>query len=71
MGSAWQILLPRLGRAAVTLWLVLTVVFVVLRFSGDPVRLLLPSDAPEAQVAALRVRGCRLVFSSMQSTMAC
>jgi len=36
------------------LWLVLTVVFVVQRFSGDPVRLLLPSDAPEAQVAALR-----------------
>lgn len=54
MGSAGQILIPRLGRAFVTLWLVLTAVFVVLRFSGDPVRLLLPSDAPEAQVAALR-----------------
>jgi peptide/nickel transport system permease protein len=54
MGSAGQILIPRLGRALVTLWLVLTVVFVVLRFSGDPVRLLLPSDASEAQVAALR-----------------
>lgn len=53
-GSIGQILVPRLGRAVVTLWLVLTVVFVVLRFSGDPVRLLLPSDASEAQVAALR-----------------
>ncbi|MFT4040231.1 MAG: ABC transporter permease [Thermomicrobiales bacterium] len=53
-GSIGQILLPRLGRAVVTLWLVLTIVFVVLRFSGDPVRLLLPSDASEAQVAALR-----------------
>lgn len=52
--SIGQILIPRLGRAVVTLWLVLTVVFVVLRFSGDPVRLLLPSDASEAQVAALR-----------------
>ena len=54
MGSVGHILVPRLGRAFVTLWLVLTVVFVVLRFSGDPVRLLLPSDASEAQVAALR-----------------
>lgn len=54
MGSVGHILIPRLGRAIVTLWLVLTVVFVVLRFSGDPVRLLLPSDASEAQVAALR-----------------
>lgn len=55
MGSIGQILVPRLGRALVTLWLVVTVVFVVLRFSGDPVRLLLPSDATEAQVQALRV----------------
>ena len=55
MGSIGQILVPRLGRALVTLWLVVTVVFVVLRFSGDPVRLLLPSDASEAQVQALRV----------------
>ena len=54
MGSVGHILVSRLGRAFVTLWLVLTVVFVVLRFSGDPVRLLLPSDASEAQVAALR-----------------
>jgi len=55
MGSVGQIVVPRLGRALVTLWLVVTVVFVVLRFSGDPVRLLLPSDATEAQVQALRV----------------
>lgn len=32
-----------------------TVVFIVLRFSGDPVRLLLPSDATEEQVQTLRV----------------
>lgn len=55
MGSVGNILVPRLGRAIVTLWLVVTVVFVVLRFSGDPVRLLLPSDASEEQVQALRV----------------
>lgn len=54
MGSVGQILVPRLGRAIVTLWLVVTIVFVVLRFSGDPVRLLLPSDASEEQVQALR-----------------
>ena len=54
MGSVGQILLPRLGRAVVTLWLVVTVVFVVLRFSGDPVSLLLPSDATQEQIQALR-----------------
>ena len=55
MESAGKVIVPRLARAAVTLWLVVTVVFVVLRFSGDPVRLLLPSDASEEQVQALRV----------------
>lgn len=54
MGSVGRILVLRLGRALVTLWLVVTVVFVVLRFSGDPVALLLPSDASQAQVEALR-----------------
>ena len=55
MGSVGTIVIPRLGRALVTLWLVVTVVFVVLRFSGDPVSLLLPSDASAEQVQALRV----------------
>ncbi|CAA9579325.1 MAG: ABC transporter, permease protein 1 (cluster 5, nickel/peptides/opines) [uncultured Thermomicrobiales bacterium] len=55
MGSIGKIVIPRLGRAIVTLWLVVTVVFVVLRFSGDPVSLLLPSDASQQQVQALRV----------------
>jgi peptide/nickel transport system permease protein len=32
-------------RAAVTLWLVVTFVFVILRLSGDPVDILLPDDA--------------------------
>lgn len=54
MGLAGNVIVARLGRALVTLWLVVTVVFIVLRFSGDPVRLLLPSDASEAQVEALR-----------------
>src|SRR5262245_24065851 len=37
---------PRLFRALVALWLVSTVVFVVMRLSGDPVPLLVPPDAP-------------------------
>ena len=51
-------LLPFLGhrlfRALIALWLVSTVVFVVMRLSGDPVPLLLPPDAPRREL--LRVR---------------
>jgi peptide/nickel transport system permease protein len=41
----------RLLRALVALWLVSTVVFVVMRLSGDPVPLLLPPDAPRSEYA--------------------
>ena len=44
----------RVFRALVALWLVSTVVFVVMRLSGDPVPLLLPPDAPRSEM--LRVR---------------
>jgi peptide/nickel transport system permease protein len=44
----------RLVRAAVALWLVSTVVFVVMRLSGDPVPLLLPPDAPQSEFARVR-----------------
>jgi peptide/nickel transport system permease protein len=44
----------RLGRALVALWLVSTVVFVVMRLSGDPVPLLLPPDAPRSEFARVR-----------------
>jgi peptide/nickel transport system permease protein len=44
----------RLTRALVAVWLVSTVVFVVMRLSGDPVPLLLPPDAPRSEI--LRVR---------------
>jgi ABC-type dipeptide/oligopeptide/nickel transport system permease component len=40
---------PRLFRALVALWLVSTVVFVVMRLSGDPVPLLVPPDAPRSE----------------------
>jgi ABC-type dipeptide/oligopeptide/nickel transport system permease component len=44
----------RLGRALVSLWLVSTVVFVVMRLSGDPVPLLLPPDAPRSEIFRVR-----------------
>jgi peptide/nickel transport system permease protein len=42
-------LAARLIRALVAVWLVSTVVFVVMRLSGDPVPLLLPPDAPRSE----------------------
>src|SRR3989442_11354533 len=44
----------RLARAGVALWLVSTVVFVVMRLSGDPVPLLLPPDAPRSEIFRVR-----------------
>jgi len=41
----------RVTRALVAVWLVSTVVFVVMRLSGDPVPLLLPPDAPRSEYA--------------------
>jgi len=44
----------RLARAFVALWLVSTVVFVVMRLSGDPVPLLPPPDAPRSEIFRVR-----------------
>ena len=44
----------RLFRTLLALWLVSTVVFVVMRLSGDPVPLLLPPDAPVAEMERVR-----------------
>ena len=44
----------RFFRTVVSLWLVSTVVFVVMRLSGDPVPLLLPPDAPIAEMERVR-----------------
>jgi len=44
----------RLARMVVALWCVVTVVFIVMRLSGDPVPLLLPPDAPIADMERLR-----------------
>jgi peptide/nickel transport system permease protein len=47
-------LVPKLLRALVAVWLVTTVVFVVMRLSGDPVPLLLPPDAPTSEIMRVR-----------------
>src|SRR5919197_1246619 len=44
----------RLVRAVISLWLVSTTVFVVMRLSGDPVPLLLPPDAPRSEIFRVR-----------------
>ena len=43
-------LLRRLVRSFIVLWGISTIVFVVMRLSGDPVTLLLPQDATQADV---------------------
>lgn len=47
-------LLRRLADVAVTVLGVLTIVFVVLRLSGDPLALLAPQDASQEQLEAIR-----------------
>ena len=47
-------LAPKMLRALVAVWLVTTVVFVVMRLSGDPVPLLLPPDAPTSEIMRVR-----------------
>jgi peptide/nickel transport system permease protein len=47
-------LVRRLFRTLIALWLVSSVVFVVMRLSGDPVPLLLPPDAPVAEMERVR-----------------
>ena len=51
MRAVASFLATRLARALVAVWLVSTVVFVVMRLSGDPVPLLLPPDAPRSEYA--------------------
>ncbi len=49
-----QFMLRRLLRALFALWGVSTIVFVVMRLSGDPVPLLLPPDAPTSEIFRVR-----------------
>ena len=54
MQGVARFLTYRLARMVVALWCVVTVVFIVMRLSGDPVPLLLPPDAPIADMERLR-----------------
>lgn len=54
MQSPGRLILQRMVRAVLTLWLVVSTVFVILRLSGDPVALLLSDNAPPDQIEALR-----------------
>jgi peptide/nickel transport system permease protein len=49
-----QFLIRRLLRAIVALWGISTIVFIVMRLSGDPVPLLLPPDAPTSEIFRVR-----------------
>lgn len=51
-----RFVLRRALRGLVTLWLVVTAVFVVLRLSGDPALAMLGPDATPEAIAAFRVR---------------
>ena len=54
MRGLFPFIVQRLFRALIALWLVSTVVFVVMRLSGDPVPLLLPPDAPISEMDRVR-----------------
>ncbi len=54
MQSVGHFIVQRAIRALLTLWLVVTAVFVILRLSGDPIAALLGPDAPPDQIAALQ-----------------
>ncbi|MEZ4680305.1 MAG: hypothetical protein R2932_39410 [Caldilineaceae bacterium] len=45
-------ILKRFLRGLITMWLVVTVVFVVLRMNGDPAAAMLPDEATTEEIAA-------------------
>lgn len=49
-----KFILTRLLKSLITIWFILTLVFVFTRISGDPTDWLLPDDAPEAARVELR-----------------
>jgi ABC-type dipeptide/oligopeptide/nickel transport system permease component len=49
-----QFLTRRMLRAIVALWGIVTIVFIVMRLSGDPVPLMLPPDAPTSEMNRVR-----------------
>lgn len=53
---AWRFLLVRVLRALITLWAVVSLVFLVLRVTGDPVTALVPDTATPEVIAAYRAK---------------
>jgi peptide/nickel transport system permease protein len=52
-----MIVLPRLARAVVSLWVIVTLVFVALRVTGDPITAIFnPDDTTQAALDAYRVQ---------------
>jgi peptide/nickel transport system permease protein len=49
-----QFLTRRILRAIVCLWGIVTIVFITMRLSGDPVPLMLPPDAPTSEMNRVR-----------------
>ena len=49
-----RFLLIRFGRAALTVALVVTFAFIVLRLSGDPALIIMSVDAPPEAIAAFK-----------------
>lgn len=49
-----KFILKRLGKALITVWFILTIVFIFTRLSGDPTQWILPDDATEQQREELR-----------------
>jgi peptide/nickel transport system permease protein len=49
-----QFLTRRILRAVVALWGIVTIVFITMRLSGDPVPLMLPPDAPTSEMNRVR-----------------
>ena len=47
-------IVSRLGQGLLTVLIVVTIVFIVLNLSGDPIRMMLPPSATEDDVAAMR-----------------
>jgi len=56
MGLSAGFILGRLLRLVLTVWAAVTLVFVAVRLSGDPLAVLVPPDLPDALIAEYRAR---------------
>ncbi len=52
--SLWRLLLPRFLQAVVVIWVVVTVVFFITRLTGDPITILAPVSATQADIDEIK-----------------